>query len=221
MKFLSALALAAGLIGVLPPAAQAAEKAVATANVNLRAGPSTRYPVVLTVPVGAPMLVHGCLATMSWCDVGFAGARGWVAASYVLITGPARPVPVTAAVSVGVAIPVVTYSYAYWARYYPGYAWYGAWPGPYVAPRAYGAPPRAYVAPRGYVAPRWRGPASVNASGSCAGGTCSRSVTRTGPYGNSVNRTGSATCGGGTCSGTRTTTGPYGRSFTRSGSISR
>lgn len=67
----------------------------------------------------------------------------------------------------------------------------------------------------------WRGTASVNASGSCAGGACSRQVTRTGPYGNSVSRQGSVSCGGGTCTGSRTTTGPNGNSVTREGTASR
>lgn len=67
----------------------------------------------------------------------------------------------------------------------------------------------------------WRGTASVNASGSCANGTCSRQITRTGPYGNSVSRQGSASCSGGTCTGSRTTTGPNGYSVTREGTISR
>ena len=61
----------------------------------------------------------------------------------------------------------------------------------------------------------WRGTGSVSASGSCAGGSCSRSITRTGPYGYSMSRQGSASCAGGMCSGTRTTTGPRGNSVTR------
>lgn len=67
----------------------------------------------------------------------------------------------------------------------------------------------------------WRGTSSVNASGSCANGSCSRQITRTGPYGNSVTRQGTASCANGTCSGTRTTTGPNGGTVTRQGSISR
>ncbi len=66
-----------------------------------------------------------------------------------------------------------------------------------------------------------RGQSSVHASGSCGGQSCSRSVTKIGPYGQSVSRNGSASCSDGTCSGTRTTTGPYGNSVTRSGTISR
>nr|WP_248310883.1 hypothetical protein [Bosea vaviloviae] len=67
----------------------------------------------------------------------------------------------------------------------------------------------------------WRGTASVGASGSCAGGSCSRSISRTGPYGYSTSRQGSASCAGGTCSGSRTTTGPAGNTATRQGTVSR
>jgi uncharacterized low-complexity protein len=67
----------------------------------------------------------------------------------------------------------------------------------------------------------WRGTASLSASGSCANGTCSRQITRTGPYGNSMSRQGSVTCGGGTCTGSRTTTGPNGYTVTRQGSVTR
>jgi hypothetical protein len=64
-----------------------------------------------------------------------------------------------------------------------------------------------------------RGMSSVHASGTCNGQTCSRSVTRTGPYGASASRSGSASCAGGICSGSRTTTGPRGTSVTRSATI--
>lgn len=67
----------------------------------------------------------------------------------------------------------------------------------------------------------WRGTATVQGSGRCSGGTCTRDVTRTGPYGHSATRQGSRSCADGTCSGSRTTTGPGGRSVTREGSISR
>ncbi|MBP2561324.1 hypothetical protein J2T08_002240 [Neorhizobium galegae] len=66
-----------------------------------------------------------------------------------------------------------------------------------------------------------RGTASVHANGNCASGSCSRSVTRTGPNGYSMSRNGSASCDGGTCTGSRTTTGPRGNTVTRSGSFHR
>ncbi|MCF3641288.1 hypothetical protein LXM94_15040 [Rhizobium sp. TRM95111] len=68
----------------------------------------------------------------------------------------------------------------------------------------------------------WHGTASVNAHGNCAGGTCSRSVSRTGPYGYSASRSGSVSCDGPsqTCSGSRTTTGAHGGTVHREGSVS-
>ena len=66
-----------------------------------------------------------------------------------------------------------------------------------------------------------RGTSSVQGSGSCAGGTCSRSITRTGPYGNSVTRQGTVSCAGGVCTGSRQTTGPNGQTIYRQGTVTR
>jgi hypothetical protein len=65
-----------------------------------------------------------------------------------------------------------------------------------------------------------RGTYTVNGAGSCAGGTCSRSRTVTGPYGGTVTRNGSVTkTGPGQYQYSGTTTGPYGRTVTRSGTV--
>lgn len=67
-----------------------------------------------------------------------------------------------------------------------------------------------------------RGTYTGAATGSCAGGTCSRAAVATGPYGGSVSRTGSVTrTAPGSYSYQRTTTGPAGNSVTRSGAVSR
>lgn len=66
----------------------------------------------------------------------------------------------------------------------------------------------------------WRGTYYGSASGGCAGGSCSRSASITGPYGGTVSRTGSITRVGPHASDyTRTTTGPNGNSVTRSGTV--
>lgn len=65
------------------------------------------------------------------------------------------------------------------------------------------------------------GTAKVQAQGSCAGGSCTRAITRTGPYGETVSRSGSVACSGGYCTGSRTTTGPRGNTVNRSGSFHR
>jgi hypothetical protein len=65
-----------------------------------------------------------------------------------------------------------------------------------------------------------RGTFYGSATGGCGGGTCSRSVSVTGPNGGTVSRTGSITrVGHSTYDYSRTTTGPNGNSVTRSGTV--
>jgi hypothetical protein len=65
-----------------------------------------------------------------------------------------------------------------------------------------------------------RGTYYGSASGSCSGGTCSRSRSITGPYGNTMSRSGSVTrTGPHDFSYSRATTGPNGNSVTRSGAV--
>ncbi|HTQ81957.1 MAG TPA: hypothetical protein VMI47_01710 [Pseudolabrys sp.] len=66
-----------------------------------------------------------------------------------------------------------------------------------------------------------RGTYYGGASGSCGGGSCSRSGSVTGPYGGTVSRSGSITrTGPDSYSYSRTTTGPNGNSVTRGGTVS-
>ncbi|MEO0855110.1 MAG: SH3 domain-containing protein, partial [Cyanobacteria bacterium J06648_11] len=154
--------------------ASAATPAVATTNVNLRAGPSTDFPIVRVVPSGARLVTIGCLADYSWCDVRFAGARGWMAARYIFLSGP-RTV-VTAPIAAPVGIPVVAFSHAYWRAHYTTYPWYGAWP-------RYAARPAARVRPRPARPFGRRGRLR-----GCAGAGCSGTRSFTGPGGGTVTR---------------------------------
>src|SRR5215475_7702947 len=52
-------------------------------NVNLRAGPGTDFPVILTVQAQAPISILGCLGDYTWCDVVFADDRGWMRSIYL------------------------------------------------------------------------------------------------------------------------------------------
>ncbi|WP_210260091.1 SH3 domain-containing protein [Hongsoonwoonella zoysiae] len=61
----------------------AAELATASSSVNLRAGPGTNYQVLTTVPAGASVTVYSCNSGYSWCDIDFAGQRGYVAGKYL------------------------------------------------------------------------------------------------------------------------------------------
>ena len=53
------------------------------ANVNLRAGPGTEYPIILTVPAEAPIAILGCVPDYTWCDSVFQGYRGWMRSIYL------------------------------------------------------------------------------------------------------------------------------------------
>lgn len=74
-----------------------------------------------------------------------------------------------------------------------------------------------------------RGTYSASASGGCAYGTCSRTKSVTGPYGNTVTRSGSVSATAPApypyygypraYTYSRTTTGPYGGTVSRSGSV--
>jgi uncharacterized protein YraI len=108
-----------------PVAAQAAE-GFATANVNMRAGPSTQYPAVTVIPAGESVEIHGCLADVPWCDVEFYNGRGWVAGRYVQALYQQRRVYVDPQYYRPLGIPTVVFSVGnYWDRYYRGRDFYG------------------------------------------------------------------------------------------------
>ncbi|QRG09010.1 SH3 domain-containing protein [Xanthobacter dioxanivorans] len=198
------LFLALATVFCLSSAASAATLAVATGNVNLRAGPSTAYPVVTTVPAGVQVTTHGCLAGYTWCDISMGAYRGWVAATYIQVVYRGAPVVLTPAVAPTVGLTVVTFNKVYWDTYYAAYPWYGRWT--YYAPR-----PVYPVAPAARVT-------SYNGSVQCANGSCTAARSATGIYGGSASQ--SRTCSGGACTSTRSVTGPYGASASRTRSCS-
>jgi uncharacterized protein YraI len=80
-----AVAITAWVVATLPPgpAQAAAPNGYPITNVNLRAGPGTDYPVIVTVQGRAPIAILGCLADYGWCDVIFQNARGWMRSIYL------------------------------------------------------------------------------------------------------------------------------------------
>jgi uncharacterized protein YraI len=121
---LAAAALALPLAGA--PAA-AAPLAMTTADVNLRAGPGTEYPIVTTIPYGAPVSIEGCTSSFTWCDVGWDDARGWVASAYLQVIYRDAPVVLGARVASHIGINIVVFDRAYWTRHYAGRPWYRNW----------------------------------------------------------------------------------------------
>ncbi len=113
--FAAALAASAG---GLPAVAEAAS-AFSTANVNMRSGPNTQYPAVIVIPSGSRVNIQGCLSSANWCDVAFAGYRGWVSGSYLQTTYSQRRVNVGPQYYRPLGIPTVTFSIGrYWDDHY-------------------------------------------------------------------------------------------------------
>ncbi|WEX78361.1 SH3 domain-containing protein [Sinorhizobium numidicum] len=120
--FLRAAAVCALLL--MPAIAEAAE-GFATANVNMRSGPSTRYPAVAVIPAAESVEIHGCLADRPWCDVSFYGGRGWVAGRYVQAIYRSSRVYLEPEYYRPLGIPTVVFQFdRYWDRNYRGRDFY-------------------------------------------------------------------------------------------------
>ena len=120
---LAVVTVAAAVLG-FNAAHAATATAIATTNVNLRAGPSTQYPAVDVVRSGEDVRVFGCLETRSWCDVGFRGFRGWMSSNYIAVVDVGRRY--TGPEVVGrIGAPIVGYSFGrYWDDNYRDRSFY-------------------------------------------------------------------------------------------------
>jgi len=112
MKRCLVLALLCGAL--LAPMAASADPGFSSANVNLRAGPGTRYPSLDVVPVGTALEIIGCLTGYSWCDVSWGHRRGWVSGAFLRAHAHGRRVPLRQGPP-----PVITFDFGnYWAAHY-------------------------------------------------------------------------------------------------------
>jgi uncharacterized protein YgiM (DUF1202 family) len=88
LGLMAAFAVAITAAAVATPANAA--PGTVTANVNVRSGPGTNYPVVSTVRSGTQVDVQQCQG--SWCYVVRSGLTGWVSSSYLAAAAtPQRP----------------------------------------------------------------------------------------------------------------------------------
>ncbi|MGQ7792609.1 SH3 domain-containing protein [Faunimonas sp. B44] len=125
-SILAGLALLAATLA--PAIANAATTAYTTGNVNMRAGPSTQYPRIATVPQGSRVTVYGCTQGYGWCDSAWAGRRGWISGRYLSFAYQGRRVLVPD-YGPRIGLPIIGFSLGtYWGRYYRDYDWYDRWP---------------------------------------------------------------------------------------------
>ena len=119
------MAMAAAVAFLMPAAAANAAEGYSTANVNMRSGPSTRYPAVTVIPAGTPVEIHGCLSDVFWCDVSFYNGRGWVSGNYVQVDYRQERVLIEPDYYGGLGIPTVTFEIGrYWDNHYRGRNFY-------------------------------------------------------------------------------------------------
>lgn len=175
--------------------AAAATSAVTVTSVNMRAGPSTQYPVVVKLTSGTALVLYGCTADTTWCDISWGRNRGWVAANYVQVLYRGNTVMVTPALAPMIGLTVVAFNQVYWNTYYVGRPWYNQWDVYYRPGRPGPRPP-------------------TRAAAGCNGSGCGAAVIRPG-------QVKAGHCADGTCTGTAVNKGPNGRVWVRRGSTSR
>ncbi|MDN2580906.1 SH3 domain-containing protein [Aquibium sp. ELW1220] len=101
-----------------------AQDASVTADLNMRAGPGSQYPVITTIPDGRSVDIYGCESGLNWCDVSWRGNRGWVYSDYLNYTYDRRTRPV-AEWGARLDLPIVSFSFGDYAdRHYRGMPWY-------------------------------------------------------------------------------------------------
>lgn len=124
MKAKWMLAAVASFSAAAGPHVANAADAFATTNVNMRAGPSTRFPAVTTLPAGAAVEIFGCTESWGWCDTSWQWLRGWVSARYLQSLYEGRRVMVPE-YGEPIGLPIITFQFGtYWARWYSDRPWY-------------------------------------------------------------------------------------------------
>lgn len=125
MSKLRLIGAVAGLTFFGLAAAAEAAPGYSTADVNIRTGPDTDFPSVGVIPEGDDVEIAGCLRDESWCDVVWAGNRGWVFSEYLAFEQRGEYVPLPDVGPAVFGIPIVTFvATDYWDRYYRGRPWY-------------------------------------------------------------------------------------------------
>lgn len=70
-------------VGLLAAGAAQAANAIVTADLNVRAGPGTKYRTLGAIPNRARVDVSGCTSGYGWCQVRYGGLHGWASSRYL------------------------------------------------------------------------------------------------------------------------------------------
>ena len=98
---------AAAAFVTLTGAAFAQSSAVATTDLNVRAGPGPQYPVIGVIGAGQGTTIDGCIEGSKWCQVQTGSGAGWAYSDY--LTGDFGGQTVVLTERPADAVPVVTY----------------------------------------------------------------------------------------------------------------
>ncbi|MEP4030001.1 SH3 domain-containing protein [Roseibium polysiphoniae] len=105
--------------------AQSSYQASATTNLNFRAGPGTNYEIIGSIPNGRIVTVFNCTEGYGWCDIDYAGQRGWASGKYLAYAGSGtyygQPIYRS---GVYIGLPLIWHSYPIYRPrppYNPGY----------------------------------------------------------------------------------------------------
>ena len=125
MKHAKAFALVAAVLATLVAVPlHAQQSAYVSKEVNLRAGPSSDYPVVAILGGGVAITVEGCISDYRWCDVSVGAHRGWLYAGNIVYPYQGAGVPLLT-YGAAIGIGVVAFSVgSYWDDYYRFRPWY-------------------------------------------------------------------------------------------------
>ena len=74
---------AAAAFVTLTGAAFAQSSAVATTDLNVRAGPGPQYPVIGVIGAGQGTTIDGCIEGSKWCQVQTGSGAGWAYSDYL------------------------------------------------------------------------------------------------------------------------------------------
>lgn len=124
MKYVTALGVLTAALAAIPMASYSQQLAYTSKDVNLRAGPSTDYPVVAILPANIPISVEGCLSDYRWCDVIAGPNRGWAYSGNIIYSYQGSNVPLLTYGSM-IGIGIIGFSIGnYWDAHYRSSPWY-------------------------------------------------------------------------------------------------